>query len=315
MNRYIIIFVILFGCEHNKNVKKNLDLTSVEIISVTSQTEFECDYFGEEPPKDIPKLFAPNYFGTTDFHGSLNFSLNGKEVYYNRLETNGTYSGVLARYFNNGKWSNPVKVKGTDWALTPSLSPDGKRLYCAIKQRLKVLERTNSGWSQPIDLGNVINFQKRQDGLSESRDGTLFFTTMFGTNDGTYYTKLENNEYRRAYKLETGLPSKAGGYPFVAPDESYVILQSRSNRGYGASDLYIMFKKKNGQWSKAINLGPKINTKDNESFPYVTPDGKYFFFNSNRVSEVNGRIPEHFYGNIYWVSTSFINDLKKKHQY
>ena len=40
-------------------------------------------------------------------------------------------------------------------------------------------------------------------------------------------------------------------------------------------------------------MGPKINTFAKECYPFVTFDGKYLFFMSNRVSELNAKpIPE-----------------------
>jgi len=72
-----------------------------------------------------------------------------------------------------------------------------------------------------------------------------------------------------------------------------------------------MFKDDAGNWSKAINMGETINTNDSESFTYVTPDGKYLFFNSNRVTKINLTVPSHFYGNIFWVKTDIIRRLKE----
>ena len=132
---------------------------------------------------------------------------------------------------------------------------------------------------------------------------------MFGKTDGIFYSEFVNGEYQKPIKIKTGFDTNAGGYSYISPDESYMIFQSRARGGYGASDLYIMFNK-NGSWTKAINMGSKINTRYSESFPYVTPDGKYLFFNSNRPSELNSKVPEHFYGNFYWVSTEIFKQFE-----
>ena len=46
------------------------------------------------------------------------------------------------------------------------------------------------------------------------------------------------------------------------------------------SDLYISYKKE-GQWTRAVALPDNINTTENETTPFLTPDGKYLFFSSN----------------------------------
>lgn len=79
-------------------------------------------------------------------------------------------------------------------------------------------------------------------------------------------------------------------------DESYVIFCSIRKEGFGQGDLYISFKDDAGNWSKAKNMGSVINTTGHELCPFVTKDGKYFFYTSNQ--------------DIYWVDARIINSLK-----
>jgi len=58
------------------------------------------------------------------------------------------------------------------------------------------------------------------------------------------------------------------------------------------------------------NLGNKINSTSKDGFPYVTPDGKYFFYNSNRVSILNDKDIPDGPGNIYWVDAGYIEEFK-----
>jgi len=46
-----------------------------------------------------------------------------------------------------------------------------------------------------------------------------------------------------------------------------------------------------------MTLGSDINTEKHEGYPLVSPDGNFLFF----VRE----------GDIYWVETKFIEDLRK----
>jgi WD40-like Beta Propeller Repeat len=66
---------------------------------------------------------------------------------------------------------------------------------------------------------------------------------------------------------------------YVAPDESYLLFSAFNIAGsLGGSDLYISFRRPDGSWGTSVNLGPAVNTPDNEFTPYVSPDGKYLFF-------------------------------------
>jgi hypothetical protein len=94
----------------------------------------------------------------------------------------------------------------------------------------------------------------------------------------------------------------------------------------GNSDLFISFMKDNGNWTKAINMGEKINSSDWEFCPTVSPDGKYLFFTSNRrlhkpYSEISLTYdkklkildsPGNGSADIYWVDAKIIDELKPK---
>ena len=45
--------------------------------------------------------------------------------------------------------------------------------------------------------------------------------------------------------------------------------------------MYYSIKDADGKWSLAKNLGPKFNGADYDFCPYITPDGKYFFYSNN----------------------------------
>jgi len=68
--------------------------------------------------------------------------------------------------------------------------------------------------------------------------------------------------------------------------------------------LYISYRKSDGSWGDAINLGEKINTDAWEAAANVTSDGKYMFFNRNMGSGDYENV------DIFWVSASFIDELR-----
>jgi hypothetical protein len=102
------------------------------------------------------------------------------------------------------------------------------------------------------------------------------------------------------------------GFPFIAPDESYIIFSSFRPGSYGLGDLYVSFRRDDGAWTEPSNLGSKINSAAKDRFPHVSLDGKYFFFNSNRVSILNAKPIPDGPGNVYWVDAGFIKELKPK---
>lgn len=270
--------------------------------------ELRGAYLGQDPPSEKAELFAPGIVSTCTQHSSAYFSPDGKEIYFSRMLP--LPHVILCMKEENGIWTKPhVAVEG----LTPFLSPDGNKLYFSRDWALWVAERRGSGWSDAINLGNVVNFQKRQDGPSVTSDGTLYFCSMYGDHDGIYRAELKNGLYVEREKLGFGINSGSpDGLPYIAPDESYLIFTSFRSESIGMSDLFVSFRRSDGTWTTPKNMGPKINTDAKEGYPFVTVDGRYLFFYSTRVSVLNERRIADGPGNVYWIDAKIIQELKRK---
>ena len=260
-------------------------------------------YLGQKPPGMTPELFAPGVISTCTQHGSACFSRDGREVYFSRMLPRP--SVIMSMREENGLWTPPrVVCEG----LTPGLAPDGRTVLFSTWELWRVF-KTPAGWTAPEKLGPAINFQKRQDAPCAAADGTLYFCSMFGGRDGIYRAEFADGAYGKPERLEYGISSGYGDFsPYVAPDESYLVFAS-ARPGYGVTDLYVSFKASDGSWTAPQNMGPAINTGAKEAFPFVSFDGKYLFFMSNRVSALNrGLIPDGP-GNVYWVDARIIQAL------
>ena len=267
-------------------------------------------YLGQKPPGELPELFMPGIISNCDLHSSVYFSPDGKEVYFSKLKESNTWYIVFMRE-KNGQWTEPQSLcKG----LTPFLSPDGKTLLFSTQDwDLWKMERSGNHWSAPINLGSTINFARRQDGPSVTRDGTLYYCTAYQNAKGIVRSTFKDGNYNEPQALGSAVNSNHNeGFPFIAPDESYIIFSSFRPGSYGQGDLYVSFRNDDGTWTAARNLGPKINSEAKDRFRCVSPDGKYLFFNSNRVSRLNAKSIADGPGNIYWVDAKIIEELNPK---
>ena len=91
-------------------------------------------------------------------------------------------------------------------------------------------------------------------------------------------------------------------------------------------DYYIVFRDEDDQWSEPINMGEAINADNPRGWsPYVSPDGRFFFFMATRTTEIEQadwdyqrlqklyNSPNNGNADIYWVSSTIISTLKEKH--
>ncbi|NQZ78792.1 MAG: OmpA family protein, partial [Ekhidna sp.] len=78
---------------------------------------------------------------------------------------------------------------------------------------------------------------------------------------------LENN---------SGLQSGA-----ISKNDRYMILSTQGTYTTGKEDLYVI-EYVGDRWSHVTNLGPVVNSKDQEITPFLATDNKTLFFSSNR---------------------------------
>lgn len=76
--------------------------------------------------------------------------------------------------------------------------------------------------------------------------------------------------------------------PTISYDGKTLIFASNRPGGIGGVDLYMCTKQENGEWSEAINLGPTINTPDNELTPFLHSDSQTLYFSSKGHKGLGG---------------------------
>jgi outer membrane protein OmpA-like peptidoglycan-associated protein len=79
-------------------------------------------------------------------------------------------------------------------------------------------------------------------------------------------------------------------HPTISADGDFLIFSSDRAGGPGGFDLFGV-DKIDGKWSEPYSLGPTVNSKANEAFPFLYKD-RYLFFSSNRK---NGYGSDDFY--------------------
>jgi Tol biopolymer transport system component len=281
----------------------------------------EGSYLGQKPPANLPELFGPGFVSTCREHSAAMFTPDGSEIWFGRMFP----ATIYCMKKENGRWTEPRPApfsSGHD-DLYPQLSPDGNRLVFTSTRppresdavlprgrgQLWMVERAGDDWSDPRHLGPAINFGRRHGGGSFSPSGTLYYNAS-GDGSGGIYRSVETDVGFSSPERVDALNSDAPDHcPFVAPDGSYIIISSFRG-GFGLSDLFISFRREDGGWTEPRNMGSRINSAAKDEYPYVTPDGKYLFFNSNRISSLNpSRIPDGP-GNIYWVDAGIIDELR-----
>lgn len=150
--------------------------------------------------------------------------------------------------------------------------------------------RNGDEWSEPVNMGSPINSPDHDATIGISVDGQKLFIYKDDKGDGNiYFSNLVGDRWAAPQKLNEFVNSKAWeGNASISADGNLLYFSSEREGGLGGKDIYVSRKLPNGDWGKAMNLGPKVNTPYNDDAPYIHPDGVTLYFSSEGHSTMGG---------------------------
>ena len=283
----------------------------------SGQRSLRGPYLGQEPPGMEPEVFAPGVVSTTADEVNSVFTPDGREFYFSAFIPGHGYTIMVMKQTGSG-WGRMAVApfSGKYSEVDIFISPDGtqgffisKRPYRENQDRssgyqIWAMDRIEGAWTNTRHLGPNVNPGSRQLYPSVSRNGTLYFSSNCGGFGKMDFFKSEfvDGQYAKSENLGDAINTRYDeSDALIAPDESFLIFTSSGRPdGYGSGDLYISFRWASGSWTKAVNMGERLNTASSEFCPILSPDGKYFFFTSGRGGS----------DDIYWVDAAIIEAYK-----
>lgn len=263
-------------------------------------------YFGQHPPGFEAEVFAPDLISQKGrYEFAISFAPGGERLLFTVQTTDGTVQ-VLHSRVAEGSWTPPGPVSLAAGARRDEMEAffarDGKTLYFApydegLDVRIWQAEIAGDEWINPAPLSGPI------------ADAPAFFPTS-ATSGALYYTNIAERKPYRARRDADGswqvepLALEFGGHTFVAPDESFVLVDARADDSRGKGDIYVAFATAGGGWTKPVNLGDGVNSEHSESCPSLSDDGRYLFF--SRYDE-----PDEV-AQIYWVDSGVIENARQR---
>ncbi len=274
-------------------------------------------YLGQRPPGNTPEVFLPGVVSTDVVEGCVCFSFDGRYFVFRRGFRDDTEIFLMEN--GVGGWTEPtpapffVKDFGFgDFTFSPNrpellftsrrpLVTGGGRAESADLWKVGY---SNGEWQEPVQLGNAVNSEFHESYPSVSNNGELFFFRRFDIDNGLseiMFSTFDGKTYSAPKKMGREINTQWDEWdPCVSPDGDLLVFCSKNPSGFGEDDLYVSFRKQDGGWTEAINLGVGINSDRSENRPFITADGRYLFFNSN----VNGG------RDVFWVDMDAVTGLK-----
>lgn len=198
---------------------------------------------------------------------------------------------------------NEINSQYDDFA--PSITADGFTLYFTSRRpgtnRKQVIESGDYGedlfksvrdsaghWSKPMALPPPLNSGDDEGSATVSADGQSMFISLARRPDGVgdcdiYRSDLVGDQWTNPKNMGRPLNSPNwDAQPSVTADGLTMYFSSRRSDSMDSSeDIYVTHKNTDGSWTPPHNLGEPVNTRFNESSPFISADGRTVYFSSN----------------------------------
>ncbi|MBO6534143.1 MAG: OmpA family protein [Muricauda sp.] len=191
--------------------------------------------------------FGPSYYGDKIVFASSSIDTEGSKIHdWNGLPYLDLFEAEIDE---NGLLKNIKKLEGDINSpyheSSAVFTKDGKTIY--------------------FTRNNYINGKKKR---GKERLVTLKIYRASLQEDGTWSNVVE---------LPFNEDSFSTAHPALNPEENRLYFSSNRNGSLGASDIWYVDILGNGNYGQPVNLGSKINTKQRESFPFISKTGDLYF--------------------------------------
>ncbi|TDB66941.1 OmpA family protein [Arundinibacter roseus] len=206
---------------------------------------------------------------------------------------------ALVRPLNITKRSLGDTVNFLEAQFFPVLTADNETLIFTgltlqRDENMYITHRTATGWEIPKEISEKINSTDNEGTCTISADGTTLVFTACNRKDGyggcdLYITRKEGNEWLTPKNIGDVVNSRYWeSQPSLSADGTKLYFSSDRPGGQGKSDIWLSQRDPTGSWQLPQNLGPNVNTADEESAPFIHANGRTLFYASNGLPGMGG---------------------------
>jgi hypothetical protein len=150
--------------------------------------------------------------------------------------------------------------------------------------------KENGRWLPPEDITEEIGSDYDCESSCLNKDGTELY--VYKTDDfigNIYVSRYINEKWTPIEKLNNHINTRYfESHAAISGDGNTLYFASNREGGYGELDLYMSVRNEEGDWGEAFNLGPTINTRFNETAPFITMNDSALYFSSEGHHTMGG---------------------------
>ena len=300
-----------------------LSLIACSIFHLQSCQSQEPNYFDQAVPGKTPQLFAPGIVNTSAIELNVVFNSEHTEMFFSRI-VEGSFV-IFHSERSHQEWSAPTALQlyppnlSLTVACDPTISADGKTLYFLgvdptlyredisldslyrIPPDIYKSEKVNGQWQLAEKVPDPVSTEGLESYPIVVGDGSLYFIARrAGGAGGSDIFRAQYTD-EGTFRTPTSIPvndEQNATSTYVNFNENLIVASSR--------DGFKVYRKENDAWK-----GPfRVDIAYEEGYvyfcPYMSPDGKYFFYTKRYSGSGKPGWAEVTEGEVFWVSAEVL---------
>ena len=249
------------------------------------------------PYKEYKPLLAPDgktlYFSRQNHPGNVGGEDDPEDIWYSELD-------------ENGEWKEAVNAENLNTPgpnFISALTPDGSTVVMLLGNRYKdngkleagvsIATKEGDDWGAPqnLEIINDYNYSEKAHYFLSNNRQVLFLAVerddTKGDRDIYISFLMDDSRWTEPMNIGVNVNTAANeSAPFLAADDKTLYFSSNGYSGYGGYDIYVTTRLDDTwlHWSDPQNMGPEINTDQEDLFFYIPAIGNYAYY-SRGVNE------------------------------
>lgn len=146
-------------------------------------------------------------------------------------------------------------------------------------------------WGDATPIEGLIPGRRGRIGQETATSLSFDGNEMYLCHDGDIYVSTRNDkgEWQPAeplpYPVNTGFDEN---WACISPDGQELFISSDRPEGYGGMDIWLARRLPDGSWAIPVNLGPGVNTEEDEDAPFFHAPTNVLYFSSTGHDGMGG---------------------------
>ena len=217
-----------------------------------------------------------------------------EDIWVSKLDT------VTGEWTKAVNLSKPLNNKHPNFVS--AITPDGKSVMLVLGNKynengkmaagVSISTRIEDGWTEPknFEIENDYNYSPKANYFIANNRKVLILSVerddSYGDRDLYVSFLREDSTWSEPVNMGPSINTAAEeSSPYLAADDKTLYFSSKGFSGYGKDDLFISRRIDDSwtNWTVPQNLGPDINSPEDDQFFMITPSGEYAYYSRGNV--------------------------------